>query len=207
MEESKNTDFKGIGLTKGEKNQAEKRFEEYKQRYHIESLSDLQLLEQLVFREILQERTKKQVRKVTNAKKKAEENAISPYLLKVLNENEERILILKEKLGLFEEKKGEDPFKYIQRLKKKFKKWREENQGSRTLICPHCSKMVMLKIRTKAWEALKHPFFKDRILANVHLWKLFKEGKITKDDIAKVLGCSPDYVEWLEEKIYFKPSE
>ena len=207
MEESKNTDFKGIGLTKGEKNKAKKRCEEYKQRYHIESLSDIQLLEQLVFREILQERTKKQVRKVTKAKKKVEENAISPYLLKVLNENEERILILKEKLGLFEEKKGEDPFKYIQRLKKKFKKWREENQGSRTLICPHCSKMVILKIRTKAWEALKHPFFKDRILANKHLWDLHRKGKITKEDIAKVLGCSPDYVEWLEEKIYSKPSE
>jgi len=38
----------------------------------------------------------------------------------------------------------------------------------------------MLKIRTEAWEAQKHPFFKDRILANKHLVKLYKDKKITK---------------------------
>jgi len=63
----------------------------------------------------------------------------------------------------------------------------------------------MLKIRTEAWEALKHPFFKDRILANKHLWKCYKEGKITKEDVAEILGCSPDYIEWLEKHLY-KPS-
>ena len=216
MANSKNLQvFKGIGFTRNEKRRAEQKFKKYKEIYHIESLSDLQLLESLIYREILQERTREQIKSDVKKKSKKDNGEIesdglrplSARLMKVLNENEEHILILKEKLGLFEDKKVKDPFKHIQILKKKFKIWRENNQGSRTLICPFCSKMLMLKIRTKAWEALKHPFFKDRILANVHLWKLFREGKITKDDIAKVLGCSSDYIPWLEEKIYNRPSE
>ena len=206
MANSKNLQaFKGTGLTHNEKRIAQRKFKKYKEIYHIDSLSDIQLLESLVYRELLQERTKEQI------KDDVDKNQIlkpaSTRLMNIINNNEECILILKEKLGLFEDKKVKDPFKHIQILKKKFKKWMSENQGSRTLICPHCSKLVLLKIRTKAWEALKHPFFKDRILANVHLWKLLKEGKITKDDIAKVLGCSSDYIDWLKEKIYNKPSE
>lgn len=201
MAKSKNLQvFKGTGLTPNEKRIAQRKYKKYKETYHIDSLSDLQLLESLVFRETIQERTKEQIKNDVDKEKVL--NPTSTRLMNIINNNEECILILKEKLGLFEDKKVKDPFKHIQILKKKFKKWREENQGSRTLICPRCSKMIMLKIRTKAWEALKHPFFKDRILANKHLWNLYKEGKITKEDIAKILGCSSDYVNWLNEKIY-----
>jgi len=107
---------------------------------------------------------------------------------------------------LAEEKKSDDPFNYIQKLKLKFKKWKEENQASRTAICPHCSKLILFNIRIDAWEAKKHPFFKDRLLANEHLWQLYKEGKITKDDIANILGCSSDYVIWLDKKISSNPT-
>jgi len=73
--------------------------------------------------------------------------------------------------------------------------------------CPHCSKMVMLKIRTEAYEAMKHPFFfKDRILSNAHLWDMYKENKITLLDVCKVLlgkECdSTAYGSWLERKIF-----
>ncbi len=199
--------FTGSGLTTSEKRLAKKRFEDYKNFYHVEHLSDLQLLEELCFRESLQERTKKVIAKVAKSKTVEKENLIPTHILNSLNENLERILILKEKLGLFEDKKGNDPFKHIQTLKKKFKIWMSENQGSRTLICPHCSKMVLLKIRTESWEAQKHPFFVDRILANKHLWKLYKEEKITNEDVGKVLGVSPDYVIWLGDKILQDPSD
>jgi hypothetical protein len=67
--------------------------------------------------------------------------------------------------------------------------------------------MVMLKIRTEAYEAMKHPFFfKDRILSNVHLWDMYKENKITLLDVCKVLlgkECdSTAYGSWLERKIF-----
>ena len=65
----------------------------------------------------------------------------------------------------------------------------------------------MLKIRTEAWEALKHPFFQDKLLANRPLWKLYKDKKITKEDVANVLGCSAQYIDWLEKKIYQAPAQ
>ena len=199
--------FDGIGLSSKETRQAKKLFEEYKNQYHIDTLSDLQLLGEVVYRETLQIRYKEQAKKCADDAKESnnkKSHIIPKNIREALDENLEQILILKERLGLFSEKKANDPFEYIQTLKKKFAKWREENQGSRTLVCAWCSKMLMLKIRTDAWETLKHPFFKDRILANEHLWKLHREGKITKEDIVKILGCSSDYIVWLSEKIYQK---
>jgi hypothetical protein len=89
-------------------------------------------------------------------------------------------------------------------MMKKYKIWRSENQGSRTLVCPHCGKMTLLKIRMEAWEAQKHAFFKDRILANPHLMEMYKNGKISKHDVAKVLHTSLDYIDWLIKKVYYR---
>ena len=203
-EDEKIYTFTGTGLNRTEKKWAKKRFEDYKTHYHIDTFSDLQILEELVFRESLHERHKKQIGKIAEGEATKIKNTVPTHLLEALDENLERIITLKEKLGLFADKNVEDPYEHLQRLFKKFKIWRDENQGSRTLICPHCSKMIMLKIRTEAWEALKHPFFKDRLIANEHLWELWKDGKITKTDIAKILGVSEDYVTWLHEKIYMK---
>jgi len=202
--------FQGTGLTAKEHRQAKKLFEEYRNQYHIDTLSDLQLLGEVVFRETLQIRYKQQAEKCAKDAKETNDkkpHIVPKYIREALDENLEQILILKDKLGLFSESKEETPFQYIQTLKKKFKKWMEDNQGSRSFACPHCSKMVMLKIKMDAWDALKHPFFKDRILANEHLWKLYKEGKITKKDIAQTLGCAVDYVDSLEERIYNKGSK
>ena len=69
------------------------------------------------------------------------------------------------------------------------------------MICPHCGKMVLLVINMDKWETVKHPFFVDRILTNKHLIKLYKENKISKEDIAKVLGTSEDYITRIIEKI------
>lgn len=195
-------EFDGVGLNSTEKKWGKKRFEAYKERYHIDNLSDLQLLSELVFREAIQNRTKQQIETYTNSKTTSDKPKIPSNLLSALDENLDKILSLKKELGLLQEVKGDDPFKYVQQLKKKFKKWLEENQGSRTIKCPHCSKMIMLKIRTDKWEVKKHPYFKDSILTNKHLVKLYKEGKLTKEDCAKILGCSKFYIDWLVEKWY-----
>lgn len=209
-------EFKGTGLTTIEKHWAEKKFEDYKLRYHISTLSDLELLEELCFRQAIQERMKQRVetvvklrnKKQTTENKEIEQNdGVSKLHFRDLNGNLEQILILKEKLGLFEDKKADDPFKYIQRLKEKFKVWRDENSESRTFPCPHCKQAIMLKIRMKEWEAMKHPFFKGRYLANEHLWKIWREGKVSKEDIAKILDVSPDYVDFIEDKLYQRPTD
>jgi hypothetical protein len=199
-------DFQGIGLKTSEKRWAHKRFKEYQENYHLDNFSDAQLLEELVYREAIQERYKKKIKSLQDSKTVKEQNIVPKFVLKALNDNLTQILLLKEKLGLFEKKKEvDDVFKHIQTLKKKYQKWLEENQGSRTRICPHCGKMIMFKIRTDKWDAVKHPFFKDRILTNEHLLKLYKDGKLTKEDVAKVLSVSPDYVDFILDKI--KPTD
>jgi len=180
------------GFAPEESRKANNLLKVYIDKYHITKFSDREDLKTLIENEILKQRIQKRV---------GDDKGIPPkYVIDSLNTLQNQILNLKEKLGIFEDKKQSDAFVYIQKLKKKFKKWREENQGSRTCICPHCSKMIMLKIRTEAWEAQKHPFFKDRILANEHLVKLYQEKKITNVDVAKILGCSIDYVRWLIKK-------
>jgi len=200
--------FTGTGLSKTEIKNGKKLFDNYKENYHIEQLSDLQLLQDLVYLEILQIRYKNRIAEIEkNNETAGGKKQSSAYIVKALNENLAQILILKEKLGLFETKKDNDGYLALSRLKEKFKKWLEENQASRTIKCPHCSQMILLKIKTDAWEALKHPFFRDSILGNKPLWKLYKNSKLTKEEVAEILGVAPDYIEWLEKKIYSKDSD
>lgn len=200
--------YTGTGLTKSEKKVAKKRFKEYRQQYSIESFSDLQLLENLVFRESLQERMLKKLEKLAENEETNDKNVIPRPIMSALDENLEQILTLKEKLGLFENKEQNDAFQAFKTLEKKFEVWLEENQGSRTLVCPHCSKIIMLLIRTNCWDAKKHPFFKDKVLFNEPAWKLYKAGTITKLDLARILlgkdVTSTDYIDWLEEHIKFE---
>ncbi len=198
-----NIEFDGTGLiSTGEKRWGTLRYNSYKEKYHIYSMSDLQLLSELVFFEALQIRYKRQVEKFSKSITTSDAPKIPAVTLKALNDNLAQIINLKKELGLIlEDDKGNtDPFTYIQQLKKKFAIWRENNQASRTIKCSHCSRMILLKIRIDAWEAEKHPYFKDQVLYNEHLVKLFKEGKINKEDVAKILGCSEFYISWLVEK-------
>ena len=194
--------FDSTGLQSGEKRWGTIRFNNYKERYHIDNISDLQLLSELVFREALQTRYKKQIEKLNKSETSSDNPKIPSTLLSTLDENLDKIISLKKEIGLLQEIKGDDPFKYVQQLKKKFKLWLEENQGSRTTKCPHCSKIIMFKIKTDKWEAGKHPFFKDNILTNKHLIEVYKKGKIDKEDVSKILGCSKFYIDWLIEKWY-----
>jgi hypothetical protein len=39
-------------------------------------------------------------------------------------------------------------------------------------------------------------------LGNKKLWELYKEGILTKQQVAEILGSSLKYIDWLSEKIY-----
>ena len=198
----------GSWLSQDEADKAQELYNGYLKGRNITNFSDLVLLKTLVNYDIQSMRIQ---RIINDHLKKSNDDAKGVFVptkeLNMLNEINEQILSLKKTLGLSDEKKSNDPLEYVNILKKKFKVWRENNQGTRSLVCPHCSKMVMLKIRTEAYEAMKHPFFfKDRILSNAHLWDMYKENKITLLDVCKVLlgkECdSTAYGSWLERKIF-----
>lgn len=186
-----------------EKEKAEKRLEEYKAKYHIEDFGEIEELKHLVYLEILHERTQRKIAEIYKLGDIKEINSLTKTLLDIEN----NISSLRKNLGILEEKKDDSAYEYVQKLKKKFKRWLEEEQASRHIICPHCSKQILLKIRTDAWEARKHPFFKDRILYNEHLLRLYLAGIISAEDIGLIFGITkePDYINWLIEKWVSRP--
>ena len=201
-----NYKFEGEGLSSKEKLWAGKRFREYQRNYHIESFSDIQLLEELVYRETIQERYKGKTAQLTGNKKVEEENIVPKIILESLNNNLQQILTLKEKLGLFEEKK-EDEYNAFQTLEKKFEVWEQNHIEERKVTCPFCSEIFFLHIRTDKYKESGLKLFKNKVLCNEHLWKCYKEGKFTKEDFAQFLNVSVQQIDWLEKKIYNKPSK
>jgi len=168
----------------------------YLNQFSIENISDKNTLSQLIFLEVFNKRLQVLLNRIEK------EGGIPPLkLIDSLHKNLTQITALKGSLGLNTKNDGKnDSWTALEVLKKKFKLWRESNQASRTLICPHCGKMTLLKIRMDEWDAVKHPYFKDRVLGNEELVKIYKQGRIGKQELASILECSLDYIDWLIER-------
>jgi len=169
----------------------------YLEDFAAETISDENLLKQIIYFEITHWRLQEK------ANQFKDKNMVVPInLIRTLIDTSNQIILLKQSLGITSQQKEQsDSYKAIQLLMKKFKVWRDENVGSRQMICPHCGEMVLLKIRTDKYDVGKHPFFKDKILYNEHLFKCYKEGKITKTDVARILEVSEDYIDWILSKV------
>lgn len=181
-----------------EKTEASEIATKYLKDYTFEFISDKNNLKQLIYLEMINKRIQKTLNKFYK-----DSDSTPPILMESLHKNVTQINTLKEKLGLNRNLGSEGNkgwLEHIELLKKKFKQWMFDNQASRTCCCPHCSQMFLLRMRTDAWEAQKHPYFKDRLLYNEHLVKLYKQGKITKEDVSNILQTSVDYADWLIEK-------
>lgn len=191
-------DIESLFIDKAEKKLGLDLLKKYLHDYTIESISDRNTVAQLIYLEILNYR----LQKVLNDTQKDTKGAIPDRLVTLIHSNIREITALKTTLGIAKGKKEEsrDGYAYFQLLKKRAKVWLKENQASRTILCPHCGKMNMLKIKTDVWEAQKHPFFRDRILGNEKLISLYKENKISKQDLAEVFEVSPFYIDWLVDK-------
>ncbi len=185
-------DVDWCGLSTVEKKKADKTYRNYLEKYNIEKFSDVEDLKSLVQNEVLKERIQRLLGESDSIPKKGTIDSLTSL--------QTQIIKLKEKLGLFEDNKASG-FDYIQTLKKKYKKWCEDNQLSRQVKCPGCSKMFLLRLRTDKYDEQEHPWLKDNILCNEYLLKLYKEKKITKEDVSKVLKCSVDYIDWLIDKL------
>jgi len=202
MENKDIYEFTGTGLTVSEKNLAKKRFSDYILVYpHLNKLSLLQLLEELVFLEAISTRYKNKIAKISKNKQVKESGVVPANLMRELGDNTKQILELKEKLGLFESKDKIDAFTDVENLKRKSEIYRKEHPLSFKTTCPFCSKIYFLKRKTENYEPHVSPFFENKILVNRPLFRLYHEGKITKQEIAEAHGTSEDYIDWVEEEI------
>ncbi len=209
--ESKNDGYtyKGTGLSVKERRYGEIRFNEYRANYpHINKMSDLYTLEELIFLEALQERLKALISDLTKNKRAEENVSVPSNLQKQLADNLDLQFKLKEKLGLCEDKKTLDAFKDFQSLEDKFAQYRRQNPDLFKVTCASCGFPTYLKRRTTDYEPLTSSWFKDKVLFNYALFKTYKEQRpLTKKDLADILGVSEFYVDWIEGKFLTEKKE
>lgn len=162
-----------------------------------ESVSDLNTLKDIVFLEVINIRFQSKFNSI-----KSVDNT-SLKLLDMLHRNQERILLLKKSLYITRDTRKKENavgFSQVDMMRKQFEVWCENNQASRTKICPACGQMILLRIKPDVWEMQKHPFFKDRILGNKKLIELYFKGTLTEEDIREILDCGDGYLTWLIRK-------
>ena len=180
---------------------AESIWNNYLNEYSISSTADLSTLKQIIFLEVFLANSV--MVKINLAR--IHGDMVPTELLDSLHRCNKDIASLKGDLGVKNDaKEASDGFKALLAMKQKAKKWRENNQASRTFTCPHCSSPVLTKIRMDRWEAQKHPFFKDKVLRNEHALLLYGSGKISLLDVSKILdpsSNSTDYVTWIISKL------
>ena len=192
-------DVEGQLDSKEEQKEARALAKKYFTDYTFEFISDKNSLKQLIFLEVINKRIQKMLNKFYS-----DSESVPIQMLDGLHKNIIQITALKESLGLTKDGKEEgksDALTTLDTLKRKFKKWREENNGSRSIMCPECQKLVLLKMRTDMWEAQKHPYFIDRFLGNKNLFKLIEQGRLTRKEVADILETSQDYVDWIITKL------
>jgi len=168
--------------------------------YTPETVSDINTLRSILFLEVLNGRLQDEL----NTAKENKED-INLKAVETIHKNLNQILVLKGSLGLTKDKKDgniKSLDKKLAIMRKQFKVWMENNQASREAVCPYCAQQFLLRIRMEHWEEQKHPYFKDRILYNEPLVKLYLEGTITKEKLAEILETAPDYIDWMVEKVH-----
>jgi DNA-directed RNA polymerase subunit RPC12/RpoP len=181
-----------------EKKLAKSLLKKYLDDFVPESTSDINILGNIIFLEVVTLRLQSELNKRHN-----EEKDIPLKMIELLHKNLSETMSLKESLGITKKTKDESEnsvAKKIASIRSQFKVWSEQNQASRTICCPYCGQMVLLKMDCSHYDSQKHPFFKDRILGNTHLIDMYQKQRITKEDVAKVLEVSPDYIDWLLKK-------
>ncbi len=195
-------EVEGMFTNRKEKKAARSLTKKYLQYFTPQNISDQNNLKHLIFLEIVQVR----LQVLLNEANDELGGAVGLKTLEAHNKNLKEIADMKQRLGLIQDKKKDkDSLDKWKLLQKKAKVWRNENQASRTLVCPKCAGMTLLKIRTDIYDAQEHPYFQDRLLYNKRLVELYLDKKITDKDLALILNISTDYVGWLIKKWHTNP--
>jgi len=192
------TDVESMLSNIGEKKMAKGLLKKYLDDFTPETTSDINILRSVIFLEVINHRLQ------SDLNKKYDNNEEVPLkMIEIMHKNLDEVLTLKKSLGITRDSKKIDQTtvdRKIATIRAQFEVWLENNQASRHRTCPHCGQMILLRMRMDHYDLQKHPMFRDRILCNRHLVKMYQQEKLTKEDVAKVLEVSNDYVEWLVKR-------
>lgn len=177
-----------------DKEDAKQLFDDYLSNYEFESLSDLNTLADLICEEVLKKRFQSELAQSEDKKQVPNDKTISS-----LHNIEERVLKLKEILGL-DTKKEKEELSALQELTKRYNVYIAFNRNEFTTICGHCGQMLLLRRRCgENFENIKHPMFSGRYYYNRRGMELIKSGIWTKEQYAWVFCTTIDYVNWCLE--------
>jgi hypothetical protein len=170
----------GNFVDEAEKKKAKAIFEKYLSTHDFENHSDLSTLEMLVFNEVLVCRIQKTINELTS---KDGKTYINDKLVKSLHEAEDQCLALKLKLHIDNEDKKDD-LTVLQLLKKRFHIFIQDGN------------LLLLRRRVDNFDVMVHPQFSGRWYFNRHAIQMVKDGRLTREEYAKIFATSPDYVDW-----------
>ena len=193
-------DVETLFVSPEDKRDAKVLVKKYLQDYIPETVSDINTLRSILFLEILNNRFQQEINKA-----QTEGKEIPLRSVETIHKNLNEIVILKDALGLLHKEK-EGSVKSLEQkillMRKQFRIWMENNQLSRNAVCPYCGQFFLLRLKMEHWDAQKHPFIKDRILFNQPLTDLYLQKVITKDKLAEILETSPDYIDWMVDRMH-----
>jgi hypothetical protein len=195
------TDTDCFYVNEEEKKFAESLHAQYLEEYGVETSADKDTLQHLISLSVIRERIKKDMNKSYSEK----DGAINTRMLETFNAVSEQIIETKESLGMTKkeaEKNQSDGVRAIEQMKLRFHAWinKAENKANFTVKCPCCSKFFLIRKRLDKMneETMEHPWFIfGGILFNKHLFQMLSENKISREDVAKVLNASEDYIDWI----------
>jgi hypothetical protein len=192
-----------VGLSNDEKQKAIKLYDQYVSEHSFESLAEKSTLINLVYLEILNDRVKLYIEKEGNDK----QGAIPLRMTEQLVANTNQIMELKEKLGMMKDADSENALELMNELKEKALAYYEEHAGCTTIRCPNCQQLFNLLMDVTNLIPEKCSFFRGTMLYNLPLLNLYYNKKITKEEVAKILGVHQNYVDFIYNNLYLKELE
>ena len=189
-----------VGLNKEEKEKALQHYNQYISEHSFESLAEKSTLINLVYLEILNDRIKEFIEK----EGKEKQGAIPLRMTEQLVENTTQIMTLKEKLGMMKDKDSDTALNLLEELKEKALKYYEEHAGETYVKCPECQSLFRLLMKINGLEPAKATFFKGTTLYNEKLMELYHYKKLTREELAEILGVHSQYIDFIYNNIYLK---
>jgi len=192
-----------VGLNEVETKKALTLYDQYVSEHSFESLAEKSTLINLVYLEVLNDRIKLFIEQEFKDKN----GAIPLKMNEQLTYNTTQIMQLKEKLGMLKDKADESALELMNELKEKALVYYSEHAGCTTVRCPNCQQLFNLLMDISNLTPEKCTFFKDTLLYNLPLLNLYHLKKITKEEVANVLGVHQNYVDFIYNNLYLRELE
>ena len=164
----------------------------------LSSYAEKDTLKQLVYLEVILERVKVYINKETE-----KANPVPPIqMLEQLQYLNKQIIEIKNELGLTQKEDQKTVLDEWNKLKAKALNYYKESAGCNVVKCPECKKLFMLLKDVRNYTPEKITFFKKTMLYNKKLFEIYELGRITKEEMATILGVSNEYIELIYNQTY-----